>query len=42
MKLTLAPWQDEPVLPEARIAARRAAEAHETQWRLDNSRPGSR
>jgi uncharacterized protein len=40
MKLTLAPWQDEPVLPEARIAARRAAEAHEAQWKLDNIRPG--
>lgn len=39
MKLTLAPWQGEPVLPEARIAARRAAEAHEAQWKLDNGRP---
>jgi len=37
MKLTLGPWQHEPVLPEAQLVASRAAELHEERWKRDNS-----
>jgi uncharacterized protein len=36
MRFTLDSWQDEPVLHEALLRARREAERHEAQWKLDN------